>query len=117
MRGIGPKQLASLLHGDLDWITMKALEKDRRRRYGTPSELAADITHYLDNEPVTAPPSQHGYRLAEVCPPASCRSGRGGHSFVLLLLGVKLRGFALSNCNCETAQRESATAPTASPTS
>ena len=63
MRGIGPKQLASLLHGDLDWITMKALEKDRRRRYGTPSELAADITHYLDNEPVSARPVSMGYRL------------------------------------------------------
>ena len=63
MRGIGPKQLASLLHGDLDWITMKALEKDRGRRYGTPSELAADITHYLDNDPVTARPVSTGYRL------------------------------------------------------
>ena len=63
MRGMGPKQLASLLHGDLDWITMKALEKDRGRRYGTPSELAADITHYLDSEPVSARPVSIGYRL------------------------------------------------------
>ena len=38
MHGVQPEQLMSLLHGDLDWITMKALEKDRRRRYGTPSE-------------------------------------------------------------------------------
>jgi eukaryotic-like serine/threonine-protein kinase len=63
MRGTEPKQLASLLHGDLDWITMKTLEKDRTRRYGTPSELAADITHYLRNEPVTARPASTGYRL------------------------------------------------------
>jgi serine/threonine protein kinase len=63
MRGTEPKQLASLLHGDLDWITMKALEKDRGRRYGTPSELAADIGRYLKHEPVVARPASTGYRL------------------------------------------------------
>jgi serine/threonine protein kinase/tetratricopeptide (TPR) repeat protein len=63
LRGVQPKQLASLLHGDLDSITMKALEKDRGRRYGTPSELAADITRYLLNEPVTARSSSTAYRL------------------------------------------------------
>ncbi len=63
MRGSEPKQLANLLHGDLDWITMKTLEKDRTRRYGTPSELAADIAHYLNNEPVAARPANTGYRL------------------------------------------------------
>src|SRR5471032_643186 len=63
LRGTDPAHLASLLHGDLDWITMKALEKDRSRRFGTPSELAADIRHYLSNEPVTARPASTGYRL------------------------------------------------------
>jgi serine/threonine protein kinase/tetratricopeptide (TPR) repeat protein len=63
MRGTAPKQLVSLLRGDLDWITMKALEKDRARRYGTPSELAADVRHYLRNEPVVARPASTGYRL------------------------------------------------------
>jgi len=62
-RGVQPKQLASLLHGDLDWITMKALEKDRARRYGTPSELAGDITRYLRHEPVAARPASKSYRL------------------------------------------------------
>jgi len=62
-RGLQPKQLVSLLHGDLDWIVMKALEKDRARRYGTPSELAADITRYLDNEPIVARPASTSYRL------------------------------------------------------
>jgi serine/threonine protein kinase len=61
-RGAEPKQLVSLLHGDLDWITMKALEKERARRYGCPMELAADIGHYLGNEPVTARPASVGYR-------------------------------------------------------
>jgi len=46
-----PDQLMTILRGDLDWITMKALEKDRARRYGTPSELAADIGRYLRHEP------------------------------------------------------------------
>jgi eukaryotic-like serine/threonine-protein kinase len=61
-RGTDPKQLASLLHGDLDWITMKAVEKDRSRRYGTPTDLAADISRYLKNEPITARPASVSYR-------------------------------------------------------
>jgi serine/threonine protein kinase len=62
-RGTQPRQLMKLLHGDLDWIAMKAIEKDRSRRYGTPSELAADIRRYLANEPVIARPASAGYRL------------------------------------------------------
>jgi eukaryotic-like serine/threonine-protein kinase len=63
MRGSEPKYLVSLLYGDLDWIAMKALEKDRGRRYGTPSELAADIGRYLHHEPVIARPASTLYRL------------------------------------------------------
>ena len=62
-RGTDPKQLVSLLHGDLDWIAMKAVEKDRTRRYGSPSDLAADISRYLQNEPITARPASVSYRL------------------------------------------------------
>jgi serine/threonine protein kinase/Tfp pilus assembly protein PilF len=62
-RGTVPGQLVSLLKGDLDWITMKAMEKDRARRYGTPAELAADIERYLENRPVVARPASSGYRL------------------------------------------------------
>ncbi len=62
-RGTEPRQLVSLLRGDLDWITMKALEKDRTRRYGASSELAADIRRYLNHEPVVARPARAGYRL------------------------------------------------------
>src|SRR6202020_1674875 len=58
-----PKQLISQLRGDLDWITMKALERDRTRRYGTPSELAADLQRFLRHEPVIARPDSTGYRL------------------------------------------------------
>ena len=54
LRQSEPRQLVSLLQGDLDWITMKALEKDRARRYDSPTALAADITRYLTDEPVLA---------------------------------------------------------------
>jgi len=55
--------LARTLRGDLDWIVMKALEKDRSRRYGSPSELAADVRRYLRNEPVEASPPSTIYRI------------------------------------------------------
>ena len=58
-----PRQLISQLRGDLDWITMKALERDRTRRYATPSELAADLRRFLNHEPVLARPSGATYRL------------------------------------------------------
>jgi serine/threonine protein kinase len=64
-RGTGPRELVTLLRGDLDWITMKALERDRARRYGTPSELAADIWRYLRHELVVARPASTGYRLTK----------------------------------------------------
>ncbi len=56
------RELASMLRGDLDWITLKALERDRTRRYGTPAELASDLGRYLRNEPVIARPPTLVYR-------------------------------------------------------
>ncbi len=53
------------LRGDLDWITMKALEKDRARRYGSPAELAADIERHLEHQPVLAGPPSAGYRAGK----------------------------------------------------
>jgi eukaryotic-like serine/threonine-protein kinase len=64
-RATEPRQLVNMLRGDLDWITMKALEKDRARRYGSPSELAADIARYLEDRPVMARPASTGYRLGK----------------------------------------------------
>ena len=61
-RGTEPKQLVKLLRGDLDWITMKALEKDRVRRYASASELAADVKRYLNHEAVLAVPPSLAYR-------------------------------------------------------
>jgi eukaryotic-like serine/threonine-protein kinase len=61
-RSTDPRELANMLRGDLDWITLKALERDRARRYGTPAELAADLGRYLRNEPVIARPASVVYR-------------------------------------------------------
>jgi non-specific serine/threonine protein kinase/serine/threonine-protein kinase len=61
-RSTEPRQLTRMLRGDLDWISMKALEKERARRYGAPSELAADIRRYLNHEPVLARPASAAYR-------------------------------------------------------
>ena len=55
--------LARGLRGDLDWVTMKALEKDRTRRYGSPAELAADLERHLRDEPVLASPPSTAYRV------------------------------------------------------
>jgi serine/threonine protein kinase/Flp pilus assembly protein TadD len=58
-----PKQLSRLLRGELDWIVMKCLEKDRNRRYETASAFAADVQHYLHDEPVQACPPSAWYKL------------------------------------------------------
>jgi serine/threonine protein kinase len=58
-----PAKLSRLVRGDLDWITMKALEKDRTRRYETANGLARDIQRYLSDEPVEACPPSATYRL------------------------------------------------------
>jgi eukaryotic-like serine/threonine-protein kinase len=63
LRGTDPKRLVRLLRGDLDLITMKALEPDRERRYGMPAELAADIARHLEHEPIVARPANAAYRV------------------------------------------------------
>jgi len=64
-RGTTLRQLGTELRGDLDWITMNALERDRERRYGTPSEFAADLRRYLNHEPVMARPATPAYRIGK----------------------------------------------------
>ena len=65
-RGMEPKQLSGLVRGELDWIVMKALEKDRSRRYETANGLMRDIEHYLADEPVQACPPSAAYRLRKL---------------------------------------------------
>lgn len=62
-RKIEPAKLTRLVRGDLDWIVMKALEKDRNRRYETAIGLAEDVQHYLNNDPVQACPPTTWYRF------------------------------------------------------
>src|SRR5262249_12278719 len=61
-RGVEPRTLSGLVRGELDWVGMKALEKDRDRRYGSAAGLAQDLEHYLADEVVTARPPSAGYR-------------------------------------------------------
>jgi hypothetical protein len=62
-RGLDVKRLVQLLAGDLDWLVMKALEKDRNRRYDTPGSFAEDIERYLHHEVILARPPSTAYKL------------------------------------------------------
>ncbi len=65
-RSLDAPKLANLLRGDLDWIVMKCLEKDRSRRYDTANGLAMDIQRHLSNEPVVACPPSSAYRFQKM---------------------------------------------------
>jgi non-specific serine/threonine protein kinase/serine/threonine-protein kinase len=82
-RKTDPSSLTRELRGDLDWITMKALEKDRTRRYPSPSEFAADIKRHLQHEPVVAGRPSAGYRAKKFI-----RRHRVGVGFAALLVIV-----------------------------
>ncbi len=62
-RQIAPEKLSRLVEPDLDWIVMKAIEKDRTRRYETANAFAQDIVRFLSDEPVTATPPSAGYQV------------------------------------------------------
>jgi serine/threonine protein kinase/Tol biopolymer transport system component len=64
-RGADPEVLRKMVRGDLDWIVMKTIEKDRRRRYDTASELIADVSRYFKDEAVTARRPSAAYRLGK----------------------------------------------------
>jgi eukaryotic-like serine/threonine-protein kinase len=81
-------RLAAQLAGDLDLIALKALERDRQKRYGTPNELAADIRRFLRHEPVEAHPPSLSYQLRKYA-----RRHRAGLAMVALLV-LLLAGFA-----------------------
>jgi Flp pilus assembly protein TadD len=65
-RGLDAPKLVNVLRGDLDWIVMKCLEKDRARRYETANGLASDIQRHLKNEPVVACPPSNLYRFQKL---------------------------------------------------
>ena len=83
--------LARDLRGDLDWITLKSIEKDRNRRYASASELAADIGRHLHHEPVAAGPPRASYRLRKFV-----RKHRGAVAAWAALLLLLTAGLAVS---------------------
>ncbi len=91
-RGTESGHLANLLRGDLDWIALKALEKDRDRRYGTPSALAADVENYLANRPVEARPASATYRVQKYVHRHRAAI-LAATALVLLLAGFAIREF------------------------
>jgi serine/threonine protein kinase/tetratricopeptide (TPR) repeat protein len=81
-------QLIQSLKGDLDWILMKCLEKDRSRRYATATELVADIQRHLNNEPVFARPPSAAYRLQKAFRRHRVAFSAVGAVVVALLIGL-----------------------------
>jgi serine/threonine-protein kinase len=82
-RGLEPHHLSGHLRGELDWIVMRALEKDRNRRYESASAFAEDVRRYLSDEPVQACPPSVGYRMRKYV-----RRHKAGASAVAVLLAV-----------------------------
>jgi WD40 repeat protein/serine/threonine protein kinase len=87
-RGSEPGQLAKLVRGELDWIVMRCLEKNRARRYEAASGLARDIERYLHDEPVEACPPTAGYRLRKLARKHQKLLVTAAAFVALLLLGV-----------------------------
>ena len=83
-----PRQLSRLFRGELDWIVMKCLEKDRTRRYETASGLARDIQRYLSDEPVLACPPSAAYRLRKFARRNKAALAMGGLISAALILGT-----------------------------
>ncbi len=79
-RGTEPARLMKLVRGDLDWIVMKALEKDRSRRYETASGFGRDVQRFLDGDPVEACPPSAAYRFRKFATSIGGDSSRRGHS-------------------------------------
>lgn len=89
-RATEPARLVRVLSEDLDWIVMRALEKDRARRYPTASALAADVRRFLRNEPVEAGPPTAGYRFSKFARRHRAAITAGGCVAAALLAGLVL---------------------------
>ncbi len=105
-RGMEPKKLTGLLRNELDWIVMKALEKDRARRYETANGFAMDVTRYLSGEPVQAHPPTVGYRLKKFVRKHKGPVVAGSVVLLTLLLGIVGTTFGLVRAE-QAKQRES----------
>jgi serine/threonine protein kinase len=89
-RGMEAHRLITLLRGDLDWVVMKCLEKDRTRRYETASGLAMDIQRHLNNEPITARPPSSTYRFWKMVRRNKLAFGAAAAVSMAILLGLGL---------------------------
>ncbi len=103
-RSIEPARLAKLLQGELDWVVMKALEKDRTRRYETASGFARDIQRYLADEVVEARPPSRGYRLRKFVKRNKIQVIAASLVFLTLTGGI----IGTSMWECESARRGAA---------
>jgi tetratricopeptide (TPR) repeat protein len=90
-RKMEPTKLTKLVRGELDWIVMKALEKDRHRRYETANGFARDVQHYLADEPVEACPPSAAYKLRKFARKNRRAIATAG-GFALLLLALLALG-------------------------
>jgi serine/threonine protein kinase/Flp pilus assembly protein TadD len=112
-RGVEPGKLSGLVKGELDWIVMKCLEKDRNRRYETADGLARDVGRYLADEPVEACPPSAGYRLRKFAHKNRKPLGTAAAFVAVLLLGgaVTIRqAVRLARAEREEAERAGAQA-------
>jgi eukaryotic-like serine/threonine-protein kinase len=89
-RGIEPAQLSRAIRGDLDWIVMKSLEKERSRRYETATGLARDIERYLRDEPVEATPPSVTYQLRKLAYKHRALLATAATIVALLVIGTTL---------------------------
>ena len=85
--------LIHLLRGDLDWVVMRCLEKDRRRRYDTPNELVADIERHLKNEPIIARPPTLIYRVQKLVRRNQLVIAAGTAVAAALVIGIVASGW------------------------
>jgi tRNA A-37 threonylcarbamoyl transferase component Bud32 len=106
-----PARLVKVVRGELDWIVMKALEKERARRYETASSLAHDIQRYLDGDPVEAGPPSAAYRLGKLARKHGAALTTAGAFAGLLLLAAAISTYLAIQAH--RAEREARTAEAA----
>ena len=90
------KETIARVRGDLDWITMKCLEKDRTRRYETANGLAADLKRHLSNEPVVARPPSASYRFQKLVRRNKLAFAAAGAVMAALVLGLAVAVIGLA---------------------
>jgi serine/threonine protein kinase len=107
-RGLEPKKLSGIVQGELDWIVMKALEKDRNRRYETANGLALDVQRYLADEAVHACPPSIAYRVRKFARRNRGPVLAGVVIFLLLAAGVIGTSLGLLQALKEAGKKETA---------